>query len=207
MMATPETVKGSDHSWTFSALSSAISSVSADLIPIILCPLSLFPSLSLPRHCYLFSAPQAGLVMLIHREMNEEQWSLWETELTHGPNIQEYIHRASLTAAWQKREWGGGVWDHTYLKRSGCVVGWHENKLQLPRDKRHRAGNSDPEMESAFLQRSGESCATSLRRRPAAEWSQGGGRRGQRAGKTWEFPLRLSSLAWCGKVTASNGDS
>lgn len=98
---------------TFGTLSSVINSVSLDLIPIILCPLSLSPSPSLHALCYLFSTPPVALIMLIHRVTKLRTMEPLGDRAHPQPNIQEYIDKASLTAARQKEGEGVGFWDHT----------------------------------------------------------------------------------------------
>lgn len=194
----PEIVKGS-HSWTFSTLSSVTSSVSADLIRTILCPLSLVPSLSLPTKCYLFSTPPARLThpvdvdfMLIHRVMNHRTMEPLGDRAHPHPDIQEYIHKASLTAARQKES--EGVWLHSFKE---VAMWWADMKINYHcHGIKHRAGNSDPETKYSYTVQD-----------RAVGWASGDDfqscdqtvlvGQGSKGRDNLEYPLRLSSLAWC----------
>lgn len=99
-----------------------------------------------------------------------------------------------MTAARQKESEGVRSRIIHSLKRSSCVVGWHEN--EFPQDKRHRAGSIAPETESAFLRRSGQSCMTNLWWRPLVMRSKSSSRSSQRVETTCRIPLRLNPLTW-----------
>lgn len=142
-----------------------------------------------------FATSFLPLQLLIHRLMKLKTMAPLGDQAHPQPNIQEYIHKASLTAARQKESEGVGSQIIHSLKRSSCVVGWREN--EFPHYKRHRAGSIVPETGSAFLRRSGQSCMTNFGWWPLDTRSKSSSRSRQRAETTWRIPLRLNRWMWC----------
>ncbi len=107
--------------------------------------------------CDLFSTPPVTRLMLIHRVMKRRTMAPLGVQAHQQPSKQENIHKASLTAERQKESEGVGSGIIPSLQEVAVWCGWHENKLVLPQERRHGAGNINPQVKSAFLCGSGQS--------------------------------------------------